>query len=109
MIKLPRGNSAAFSLMLTNGDGTVYVPSENDTVIFTVKKSRSRNAAALLVKKIVPSDNMVITIDPADTIGMAEGDYYYDVAVCIGGSGFYTVVLCDEFKLLPALGDMEMI
>lgn len=109
MIKLPRGNSAAFNLMLTNGDGTKYVPSENDTVIFTVKKSRSKSAAALITKKIVPSEDMVINIDPADTIGMAEGDYYYDVAVCIGGSGFYTVVLCDEFKLLPALGDMEMI
>lgn len=109
MIKLPRGNSAAFSLALTNGDGTAYVPSENDTVIFTVKKSRSRNAAALIMKKIVPSDNMVINIDPADTIGLAEGDYYYDVAICVGGSGFYTVVICDEFKLLPALGDMEMI
>lgn len=109
MIKLPRGNSAAFSLALVNGDGTSYTPSENDTVIFTVKKSRSRNAAALIVKKIVPSDNMVISFDPADTIGLAEGDYYYDVAVCVGGSGFYTVVLCDEFKLLPALGDMEMV
>lgn len=109
MIKLPRGNSAAFGLTLTNGDGTAYVPSENDTVIFTVKKSRVRSAAALIVKKIAPSDNMVISLDPADTIGMAEGDYYYDVAVCVGGTGFYTVVICDEFKLLPALSDMEMI
>ena len=109
MIKLPRGNSAAFSLTLTNGDGTAFVPSENDTVIFTVKKNRSRNAAALLVKKIAPSHNMVINIDPADTMGLTEGDYYYDVAVCVGGTGFYTVVICDEFKLLPALGDMEMI
>lgn len=109
MIKLPRGNSGAFSLSLTNGDGTAFVPSANDTVIFTVKKSRSRNAAALIVKKIVPSDNMVISIEPADTMGLAEGDYYYDVAVCVGGSGFYTAVICDEFKLLPALGDMEMI
>lgn len=109
MIKLPRGNSAAFSLALTNGDGTAFVPSENDTVIFTVKKSRSRNASALITKKIVPSESMVISIDPADTIGLTEGDYYYDVAVCVGGTGFYTVVICDDFKLLPALGDMEMI
>ena len=108
MIKLPRGNSAVFALTLTNADGTVFVPSENDTVMFTVKKSQTKDATALIVKKITPSDNMTISLEPADTVNLPEGDYFYDIAVCVGGSNFYTVVLCDNFKILPALGELEM-
>lgn len=108
MIKLPRGNSAVFALTLTNADGTAFVPSKNDTVMFTVKKSQTKDATALIIKKITPSDDMTISIEPADTVNLPEGNYYYDISVCIGGSNFYTVVLCDDFKILPALGELEM-
>ena len=108
MIKLPRGNSAVFALTLTNADGTAFVPSENDSVIFTLKKSKTKDATALIVKKITPSDNMTISLEPADTVNLSEGDYYYDVSVCIGGIEFYTIINCDNLTILPALGEMEM-
>ena len=110
MIKLPRGNSAVFTLTLTNADGTPFVPSENDTVIFTVQKSQVKDAPAIIVKKITPSNDMTMTIsfEPSDTVNLPEGDYFYDVSVCIGGSNFYTVVHCDNFKITPTLGELEM-
>lgn len=110
MIKLPRGNSAAYALKLINSDGSMFIPSADDTVLFTVKQLRKNTADILIQKKIVPMapyNNMVIVIEPADTINLREGDYYYDVSVCIGGTEFYTAVICDELKLLPTLGDME--
>lgn len=110
MITLPRGNSAVFSLTLTNADGTPFVPSENDSVIFTLKKSTSKDANAIFVKKIVPiNDRMTVTFTPADTVNLNPGDYYYDVAVCLSGVEFYTAIFCDNFKILPALGEMEML
>ena len=109
MIKLPRGNSAVFALTLTNADGTAFVPSENDTVLFTVKKSQDKDATALMVKRITPSDNMVLSLTPADTVNLSEGDYFYDVAVCLSGVEFYTAIFCDNLKILPALGEMEML
>lgn len=108
MITLPRGNSAVFLLSLTNADGTPFVPSENDTVLFTVKKSQAKDTPALIVKRITPSDDMTISLEPADTVNLPAGDYFYDIAVCVGRSNFYTVVLCDDFKITPTLGELEM-
>ena len=112
LIELIRGNTTNFRLKLTNSDGTQYVPSENDTIIFTLKKSINKDAKAIVIKKIssrFSGGDMLISFEPQDTVDLSEGNYYYDVAICINGNEFYTVISCDTFKINSALSEMEMI
>ena len=111
MIEVIRGNTTNFRLTITDSDGSQYIPSENDTVIFTLKRSTSKDAEAIVIKKIssrFSGGDMLISLEPQDTVNLPEGDYFYDVSVCIGGSNFYTVVHCDNFKITPTLGELEM-
>lgn len=75
-VTLTRGDSAKFTLTLTDSEGEAYDYS-NDVVKFGVKRS-AFDASCVLEKTV---EDGVITLEPADTEGMEFGDYLYAVEV----------------------------
>lgn len=114
MVKLPRGNSAVLDVILTDTGGSSFILGDGDKAVFTVKR-RDKRQEAPIIQKILTSEQcgkngkIEIRLVPEDTIGLETGDYLFDVAVCVGGEDFYTTVIADTFRILPALGDKEAV
>lgn len=75
-VTLTRGDSAKFTLSLTDSEGESYDYS-NDEVKFGVKRS-AFDASCVLEKDVIDG---VITLEPADTESMEFGDYLYSIEV----------------------------
>lgn len=107
MITIPRGNSLTLTIDICTSDGAPYSAAEGDTLIFTVKKF---DGAPKLISKTIPmtsgASEVLLELEPSDTIDFKNGDYKFDVGLYSAGD-FYTVILCDIFRVLPALSDME--
>ena len=114
MVNLPRGNSAVLDVVLTDTDGKPFILGAGDKAVFTVKK-RDKRQEVPIIQKIFTSEQcgkngkIEIRLIPEDTIALETGDYLFDVAVCINGEDFYTTVIADTFRILPALGDKEAV
>ena len=65
-IFLTRGDSASFSVRVTQPDGAEYRLEPGDAMVFTVKRSTD-------------DARHVFSIDPEDTSGLDYGEYQYDV------------------------------
>lgn len=86
-ITLTRGDTARIALDVKAADGTAYDYSA-DTVLFTVKQTV--HSTEVLIQKTV-SDG-TISIAPADTVGLAYGDYVYDVQLTTQGGDVCTII-----------------
>ena len=76
-IALTRGDTAFFDVILTNDDGTEYVPVEGDTVRFALKKSYKDDEC--LIRKSFPTTTMVLELEPEDTKPLSFTTYVYDI------------------------------
>ena len=76
-IRLTRGDSCVINLTIYEADGTtVYTPTENDHIIFTVKPDINNDYYEF--KKYFVNGNTLI-LNKADTIDLNFGEYFYDV------------------------------
>lgn len=73
VIKLTRGDYACFDIDIMDYDGEPYIPTEDEIVTFTVKKSTSTD------KFLIQKFGTTIQIEGADTENLSYGRYYYDV------------------------------
>lgn len=114
MIKLPRGNTVILDAILTDSEGLPFILGAEDKAVFTVKRRDNRQERPI-IQKIITAEScgkggkIGIKIVPEDTIALETGDYLFDLAVCLGGEDFYTTVIADTFRILPALGDKEAV
>lgn len=76
-IIMTRGDTARVQVSISNPDGSEYQPVEGDTVRFAMKESYDDEEP--LVLKDIPTDTMLLTIDPADTKPLPFGKYVYDI------------------------------
>jgi hypothetical protein len=83
-ISMTRGDTVRVKFNLKM-DGEDYLPSSDDVVRFAVK-ARWCEKEPLLIKQI-PSDTMVLQLDPEDTKSLPFGQYWYDVQITFGESG----------------------
>ncbi len=114
MIVLPRGNTLELAVTVTDENGSIYKLAEGDTAMFTVKAADGREETPIIQKLLTAQDmnkngEIEFRIAPEETISLEKGYYLFDFAVCISGEDFYTAVLTDSFKILPALGDKEAV
>ena len=114
MVNLPRGNSAVLDVILTDIGGSPFILGVGDKAVFTVKRRDNRQDTPI-IQKILTAEQcgkngkIAIRLVPEDTIALETGDYLFDVAVCINDEDFYTTVIADTFRILPALGDKEAV
>lgn len=76
-IRLTRGDSFYCQVSMKHRDGTDYIPQEGDTVRFALKKDY-KNGEPLVLKDI-PTDTLILHLEPEDTKGLNYAKYVYDI------------------------------
>jgi hypothetical protein len=77
-IQMTRGDTARITLTLNYSDGTPYVPTEGDSISFAVKK-KLKDGLDTLINIDIPTDTLLLEIQPQHTSGLAFGEYVYDI------------------------------
>jgi len=92
-IRMTRGDTARFDIVVKNADDTVYTLDPEDVITFTVKASVG--AASPVIVKTGQS----ITINPSDTASLANGEYVYDVDIHLANGDVNTIIPASKFVL----------
>lgn len=77
-IYLTRGNSLSLSIGLYRSSGP-YTPASGDVITFALKKDYNQKTP--LIKKTVNKNQMLLTLEPADTSDLPFGNYVYDIKI----------------------------
>ena len=78
-ILLTRGDTLMLKLSLTK-NGEPYEPQEGDTIRFALKQKYTDPDTEVKVNKNIPSDTLILKIDPEDTKELLMGKtYVYDI------------------------------
>ena len=89
-ISLTRGDTLKVKLNLKNSVGEPYVPDEGDTFRFGVKKSyKDEN---LLITKVIPSNTLVLHLEPSDTKKLSFGNYFWDCQIEKANGDVFTFI-----------------
>lgn len=103
-ITLTRGDSLLLKVNITQ-DGEPYTPGSGDKVRFAVKhrtlkedKSDYTDETPLILKDI-PTDTMLLQLDPEDTKDLAFGKYVYDIEITFPDGYVDTFITRESFKL----------
>ena len=97
-IKLTRGDTARFSVNLSNDlTGSDYTMAVDDKITFTVKK-KVKDDAPLLQKNMIGYP--VFHIKPEDTQDLSFGRYVYDVQINTASGDVYTIIEPSTFEIL---------
>lgn len=78
-ITLTRGDTFKAQISITDKDGNPYELQEGDTVRFAMKKSYNDADEDVLIVKNIPTDTLILTLNPEDTKELPFGSYVYDI------------------------------
>ena len=95
-IKLTRGDSACFTINISNGNGQPYTVKEDDTLTLSIKKDVKDPKPC--VQKSVKGSN-IFHFKPEDTSGIEFGKYFYDVEIHTATGDVYTVIEKTSFEI----------
>lgn len=105
-IRMTRGDTAIFQIGMTR-NGETYTPQAGDAVRFSVKRS-ALNAYRTdfaddepLIHIDIPTDTMVLRINPADTKALGFGEYTYDIEITFANGDVDTFIHEARFILAP--------
>ena len=95
-IKLVRGNTFECQVGITLGDES-YTPSDGDQIVFTLKQTYA--SENILIEKTIPSDSLILFLEPADTSSLKAGEYVYSIDM-IYASGDVDTFIQGTFTIL---------
>lgn len=78
-ITLTRGDTFKAQISITDKDGNPYEIQEGDSVRFAMKKGYLDSDADVLLVINIPTDTLILTINPEDTKELPFGNYVYDI------------------------------
>ena len=78
-ITLTRGDTFKAQIHITDKEGNPYEIQEGDEVRFAMKKNYSDPDTEVLIVKQVPTDTLILTLEPEDTKDLPFGTYVYDI------------------------------
>ena len=76
-ISLTRGDSMRVHIDLKYRNGDPYVETSGDSIRFALK--RRYKDETVLIEKAIPTDTLMLSLDPEDTKPLSFGDYVYDI------------------------------
>lgn len=100
-IQLTRGDTARFTVSITNDEKQPYTIQEDDVMTFAVKSEYTDTTPA--IQKKVTGGNL-FHIEPNDTKGLDFGKYKYDVQLTTADGDNYTVVADKIFTIMNEVG-----
>lgn len=101
-ITLTRGDTLKTTIAIKDKDGTPYIPSEGDTILFAVKKSIEDIEPIFSVD--IPWDTLLLHIKPEHTKGMDYGTYVYDCSITMANGDIHTFITYTDFILTGEVG-----
>lgn len=100
-IKLTRGDTFKVTVIPKwKGTGEEYTPAQGDVIRFALKRSVYTDVEPLIEKNI-PTDTMLLHLQPSDTKQLAFGDYIYDIEITFANGDVDTFIQEARFTLLP--------
>ena len=76
-ITLTRGDTLKAKIDLADQHGDPYVFNDGDSLRFAMKKDYSDETTLIL--REVPTDTLILTLNPIDTKRLDFGEYVYDI------------------------------
>lgn len=95
-ISMIRGDSGAFTITITDTNGTPVELTDGDVLKFTLRRT-PRSPTIVLQKTITDG---TLTINPSDTQDMPFGSYVYDVELKRADGYTDTIIPPHEFCIL---------
>lgn len=97
-INLTRGDTLKLRLNLSDSEGVPYTPSDDDIVMFGMKKSYLDTEC--LIEKVVPVDTLLLHISPEDTKSLEFGSYVWDCQIQFANGDVNTFITKAVFNIL---------
>lgn len=102
-------NNATKRITLTRGDTLkmrvgilvnkeMYTPEEGDSVRFALKQTY--NSSRVLIHKNIPTDTLILHLQPEDTKKLAFGNYVYDIELTFA-DGDVNTFISGQFIIEP--------
>ena len=104
-ISLTRGDTFRAQVTLLTEDGSPYVPTAGDSLRFALKHPQLNSDGTdyadtnPLILKTIPTDTMILELEPEDTKSLGFGDYVYDVEITLEDGTVDTFITAAPFKL----------
>lgn len=95
-ITMTRGDTVRIQVAI-DIDGEEYTPAEGDAVRFAAKKAWTDEDPCILID--IPTDTLVLTINPEDTKQLEFGAYNYDLQITFANGDVATFVTKAKLKL----------
>lgn len=96
-ITLTRGDTFRTYVAIFDAAGTPYTPLPGDTVRFALKKKYGD--VKPLIKKEIPTDTLLLQLDPKDTKRLPFDDYVYDIQLTFANGDIDTFIDRAKFVL----------
>ena len=96
-ITLTRGDSFYCQITMKNEDGTAYTPQQGDAVRFALKKKYQDTEP--LIEKAIPTDTLILYLEPEDTKSLAFGEYVYDIELTKANGDVDTFIYESQFNI----------
>jgi hypothetical protein len=107
-IYLTRGDTARIQLTLSDDNGE-YTPASGDRIRFAMKR-RMSDSYAILTEIEIPTDTLVLQIDPEHTQALPYSKtrpYKYDIEVTSASGSVDTVIADADFYIMPEVDVYE--
>lgn len=96
-IRLTRGDTLKAYINIVDQNGDPYIPQEGDSIRFAMKKHY--HDQMVLCEKEIPTDTLLLKLDPEDTKKLEFGDYVYDIQLTNKDGEVYTFITKGEIKI----------
>ena len=77
--ELTRGDTGLYTITLYDSDGSEYIPDENEIVTFYLLKKNCDDLEDAILTKDIPTDTMLLELEPSDTLGLQTATYPYRI------------------------------
>lgn len=105
-ITMTRGDTLLAHVIMMR-DGEAYTPTDGDSIRFALKHTAMNDDRTEysdqtpLVNKAIPTDTMLLQLNPADTKELGFGTYVYDIEITFADGMVDTFITEAKFILKP--------
>lgn len=96
IVSLTRGDSFSTPIELVNEDGTPYEMQDGDSLRFMMTDFPG---GVVLIEKAIPSDTLLLQLDPSDTNVLPFGKYFFDIELTYANGKVETVIPEGQFNI----------
>lgn len=96
-IEMTRGDTLRVYLTLKDCNGDDYTPDPGDSIRFAMKKRY--NDASPIIMKNIPTDTLVLELEPAETKTLQFAEYVYDIEMTYANGDVDTFIDRAKFKI----------